>query len=66
MDFKSFLKDQRLKLGTAQQAITFALAIDDHYDMRQFLDDWQTGEVAVNEEYADYWAWLRQQRKVSA
>lgn len=61
---KDFISDQRNKLGTAQQAIAFALEIDDHFDMRQFLSDWQTGEVAMDDEYKDYWTWLRKQRTV--
>jgi hypothetical protein len=66
MSLTSFIRqqrEQRERLGSAEQAIAFALAIDDHFDLRQFLDDWQTGAVATNDEYSDYWNWLRWQRR---
>lgn len=62
-NFIAFMKQQRARLGSGEQAIAFALTIDDHHDMRQFLDDWQTGAVATNDEYSDYWKWLRRQRR---
>lgn len=50
------------RLGTARQAIEFALTIDDHFDMREFLADWLTGVVAASGEYADYHAWLKRKQ----
>lgn len=41
-------------LGTAVQAIEFALGIDDHWDMRQFLDDWMHGDVSEWPEYSTH------------
>lgn len=62
-DLASFIRAMEERTGSAEQAIKFALLIDSHYDMRQFLADWQTGEVATNAEYADYWEWLTFQRQ---
>lgn len=51
-------------IGTAEQAIRFALTIDDHFDMREFLQAWNDGSIANdNGEYDDYFKWLRQEKK---
>ena len=43
-------------LGTAVQAIEYALAhLDDHFDMREFLNDWMHGDV---EEWVEYQGFL--------
>ena len=46
-------------LGTAAQAIEFALGIDDHYDMREFLDEWMHGGTGVGDWKDEYAAVLR-------
>ena len=47
-----------MEIGTAVQAIEFALTIDDHYEMRGFLDRWMHGDI---EEWPDYVIWLDKQ-----
>lgn len=45
-------------LGTAVQAIEYALAhLDDHFDMREFLNDWMHGDV---EDWVEYQAFLKE------
>jgi hypothetical protein len=41
--------------GTGIQAIEFALEIDDHYDMRYFLQGWNEGSL---DEWPEYYEWL--------
>lgn len=43
-----------ISLGTAVQAIEFALKIDDHYDMREFLNGWMHGDVEEWDEYQSF------------
>lgn len=43
-----------LPLGQAVQAIEFALEIDDHFDMREFLDGWMHGDVQDWPEYQTF------------
>ena len=50
-------------IGTAEQAIAFALTINDHLDMREFLRMWQDGSIAHDDdEFDDYFEWLRQNK----
>lgn len=54
---------EQSKIGTAAQAITFALDyIEDHYDRLEFLKDWRDGSVASEPAWADYRRWLKAQR----
>lgn len=48
-------QDERLRKafeggGTSPQAIHYALTLDDHFEMREFLDGWMHGDIA---EWAD-------------
>lgn len=40
-------------IGTAEQAIKFAMTIDDHFDMRSFLSCWWDGSLDT-EAWDDY------------
>ena len=51
----SFERAQRRRLGTADQAIEFAVQIDDHYDRLSFLQGWLEGRL---EEWGDYQPWI--------
>jgi hypothetical protein len=46
-----------MSIGTAVQAIKFALTIDDHFDMREFLKSWSDGSLDPAE-WSDYFATL--------
>jgi hypothetical protein len=65
-EFAAFIHRNASRIGTGEQAIRFALAIDDHFDMRQFLEDWQAGLVANLEEYEDYREWLLAEKEAIA
>ena len=41
-------------IGTAVQAIEYALTIDDAFEMKDFLTDWQCGDIAGWEDYSDW------------
>lgn len=48
-----------LNIGTAEQAIKFALTIDDHFDMREFLKAWMDGSLRNDaDEWDDYFQTL--------
>lgn len=50
-------------IGSAEQAIAFALTIDDHFDMRAFLQDWQQGLLVDSPSAdADYFEFLRKNK----
>jgi len=46
-----FIREQAERQGTAEQAIEFALTIDDHFDMRGFLNNWLEGDLDDWPEY---------------
>ena len=64
-ELEGFIERNQARIGTGEQAIAFAMEIDDHFDMRAFLADWQTGLVANLDEYEDYREWLREQEKAA-
>jgi hypothetical protein len=49
-------------LGKAEDAIDFAMGIDDHFDMRAFLKDWRNGSLCPDDD-ADYFDWLAARRR---
>ena len=44
-------------IGSAEQAIKFAMTIDDHFDMREFLKGWWDGSLD-RDEWDDYFSAL--------
>lgn len=47
--------------GTAEEAIAFALLLDDHFDRLFFLRAWRDGSVAGDEDWQDYHDWRLEQ-----
>lgn len=47
-------------LGTAVQAIQFAITIDDHYDRLEFLECWNCGDLS---EWDDFKSFIRAEQK---
>lgn len=42
--------------GKGEDAIKYALNLADHWEMRDFLEGWQMGDL---EEWPDYYEWLK-------
>jgi hypothetical protein len=47
----AFIAENQARLGTGVEAIAFALKIEDHYDMRAFLESWLEGDLSVWTEF---------------
>jgi hypothetical protein len=62
-ELADFIAKNEARIGTGAEAVAYALTIDDHFDLRQFLSDWQAGVVATADEYSDYQQWLEERRK---
>lgn len=52
--------DVNAGLGTAVQAIEFAITIDDHYDRLEFLESWKHGDLS---EWDDFKSFIRAEQK---
>ena len=61
--YNRLVKKQDAEHGNAVEAMTFALTIEDHYDLREFLKAWNEGDWAtLQEEWEEYYTWLFEER----
>lgn len=51
---RAFIARHRAKLGTGEQAVSYAVTIDDHFDRLEFLKAWLHGDVGVLSEFPEY------------